>query len=170
MENKKGTENSFEKGVWVPFIDEPNKESFNTLYENVKFRFPSKRAFIRECLHRGAEQISIQYTENLEGGFAFKDNKNTIEHLAALDEKIHQLYKYLRTQIKHGFANQSLIITMLSCMYNILISIAGGKPLHYTNINAGIYDLLPMRFNDIYQDLLKQYGFLNNVNTYDRKK
>lgn len=166
----KEADNHFIKGVWVPFTDEPNKESFNDLYEKVKYRFPTKRAFIRECLHLGAEQISIAYTENLEGGFAFKENKNTLEQLKSLDEKNQQLYRYLRTQIKHGFANQSLIITMLSCIYNLSISLVEGKPLHYTNINAGLYDLLPMRFNDIYQDLLKQYGFINNVDTYDKKK
>lgn len=145
--------------VFITFSDENTKNFLNDIYLECKQDFNSKKDFLRRCLYLGAEQIAIEKLDHLEKTLSLRGEHATSSlTVSAIDEKIDQLYRYLRVQFKNIFINQSIILNLLSCQHNMSLAIMNNKRLIQSNLESGIYDILPARFSKAYSELLKQYG------------
>jgi AcrR family transcriptional regulator len=79
---------------------------------------------------------------------------DTLKLLRIVDE----MSAYLTAQFRHLHVSQALLRRLISAIYNMSLSLVGGRAVPPEKVEDGFFDDLPARFEKVVVKLEQQYG------------
>ena len=72
-------------------------------------------------------------------------------------EKLNSLIKLCEDSAKENIANNLVNQKLLSCNYNMLLGLSDDVPCKKDFVEAGMYDDLPDRLSEVFEEVMKVY-------------
>ena len=125
-------------------------EKIEKLFKRCRDIYRTKNPFLVDCILRGLEDIEKEF-------FGMKKIETPTEIYNEIEKtltKLETLIKLSEKSAKENMVSLKVISKLLSCNYNMLIGLSTDCPKQKEYIEAGMYDELPERLSEIFEELL----------------
>lgn len=142
-----------EKKYTIRIYDKKLDDRLHQIFEDLPVTFPNMNVLLTELLDRGLRSLE-------------KDiyNKKDSTDLTALFDEIHHasenlnlLMKIVQEKFKEVSVGNKVLQKLSGCNYSMLFGMSCGNPKDTNYVEKGFYDKLPERFEEIIEELLKNY-------------
>ena len=131
----------------VRIYDAKLVKRISDLYKRYDDFFTTKNQFLVACLTKGVETLERDL-----------DGAKKIQNLDELYEEIHNTAERLNDLIKQSEDNAKEMVANNIVNYNMLLGISDNAPRKKDFVEAGMYDDLPERLEEIFEEILKTYS------------
>lgn len=138
----------------VRIYDAKLVKRISDLYKRYDDFFTTKNQFLVACLTKGVETLE----RDLDGAKKIQNLDELYEEIHNTAERLNDLIKQSEDNAKEIVANNIVNQKLLSCNYNMLLGISDNAPRKKDFIEAGMYDDLPERLGEIFEEILKTYS------------
>lgn len=138
----------------VRIYDAKLVKRISDLYKRYDDSFTTKNKFLVACLTKGVETLE----RDLDGAKKIQNLDELYEEIHNTAERLNDLIKQSEDNAKEMVANNIVNQKLLSCNYNMLLGISDNAPRKKDFVEAGMYDDLPERLEEIFEEILKTYN------------
>ena len=138
----------------VRIYDAKLVKRISDLYKRYDDFFTTKNQFLVACLTKGVETLAW----DLDGAKKIQNLDELYEEIHNTAERLNDLIKQSEDNAKEMVANNIVNQKLLSCNYNMLLGISDNAPRKKDFVEAGMYDDLPERLEEIFEEILKTYS------------
>lgn len=138
----------------VRIYDAKLVKRISDLYKRYDDFFTTKNQFLVACLTKGVETLE----RDLDGAKKIQNLDELYEEIHNTAERLNDLIKQSEDNAKEMVANNIVNQKLLSCNYNMLLGISDNAPRKKDFVEAGMYDDLPERLEEIFEEILKTYS------------
>lgn len=138
----------------VRIYDAKLVKRISDLYKRYDDFFTTKNQFLVACLTKGVETLE----RDLDGAKKIQNLDELYEEIHNTAERLNDLIKQSEDNAKEMVANNIVNQKLLSCNYNMLLGISDNAPRKKDFVEAGMYDDLPERLEEIFEEILKTYN------------
>lgn len=138
----------------VRIYDAKLVKRISDLYKRYDDLFTTKNQFLVACLTKGVETLE----RDLDGAKKIQNLDELYEEIHNTAERLNDLIKQSEDNAKEMVANNIVNQKLLSCNYNMLLGISDNAPRKKDFVEAGMYDDLPERLEEIFEEILKTYS------------
>ena len=138
----------------VRIYDAKLVKRISDLYKRYDDFFTTKNQFLVACLTKGVETLE----RDLDGAKKIQNLDELYEEIHNTAERLNYLIKQSEDNAKEMVANNIVNQKLLSCNYNMLLGISDNAPRKKDFVEAGMYDDLPERLEEIFEEILKTYN------------
>lgn len=138
----------------VRIYDTKLVKRINDLYKKYDDFFTTKNQFLVACLTKGVETLE----RDLDGAKKIQNLDELYEEIHNTAERLNDLIKQSEDNAKEMVANNIVNQKLLSCNYNMLLGISDNAPRKKDFVETGMYDDLPERLEEIFEEILKTYS------------
>ena len=138
----------------VRIYDAKLVKRISDLYKRYDDFFTTKNQFLVACLTKGVETLE----RDLDGAKKIQNLDELYEEIHNTAERLNDLIKQSEDNAKEIVANNIVNQKLLSCNYNMLLGISDNAPRKKDFVEAGMYDDLPERLEEIFEEILKTYS------------
>lgn len=137
----------------VRIYDSRVVDRVNSLYKKCDTIFSTKNQFLVACLTKGLDTLE----RDLLGAKKVQSMDELYDEIHNTTEKLNELIKLSEDSAKEMVANNMVNQKLLSCNYNMLLGITDNTPRRREFVEGGMYDELPERLEEIFEEILKAY-------------
>ena len=138
----------------VRIYDAKLVKRISDLYKRYDDFFTTKNQFLVACLTKGVETLE----RDLDGAKKIQNLDELYEEIHNTAERLNDLIKQSEDNAKEMVANNIVNQKLLSYNYNMLLGISDNAPRKKDFVEAGMYDDLPERLEEIFEEILKTYN------------
>lgn len=138
----------------VRIYDAKLVKRISDLYKRYDDFFTTKNQFLVACLTKGVETLE----RDLDEAKKIQNLDELYEEIHNTAERLNDLIKQSEDNAKEMVANNIVNQKLLSCNYNMLLGISDNAPRKKDFVEAGMYDDLPERLEEIFEEILKTYN------------
>ena len=138
----------------VRIYDAKLVKRISDLYKRYDDFFTTKNQFLVACLTKGVETLE----RDLDGAKKIQNLDELYEEIHNTAERLNDLIKQSEDNAKEMVANNIVNQKLLSCNYNMLLGISDNAPRKKDFVEAGMYDDLPERLEEIFEVIIKRYS------------
>ena len=138
----------------VRIYDAKLVKRISDLYKRYDDFFTTKNQFLVACLTKGVETLE----RDLDGAKKIQNLDELYEEIHNTAERLNDLIQQSEDNAKEMVANNIVNQKLLSCNYNMLLGISDNAPRKKDFVEAGMYDDLPERLEEIFEEILKTYN------------
>ena len=138
----------------VRIYDAKLVKRISDLYKRYDDFFTTKNQFLVACLTKGVETLE----RDLDGAKKIQNLDELYEEIHNTAERLNDLIQQSEDNAKEMVANNIVNQKLLSCNYNMLLGISDNAPRKKDFVEAGMYDDLPERLEEIFEEILKTYS------------
>ena len=125
-------------------------ENLENLYSKVSSVYRNKSQFLVDCVMRGMDLIK----RDLLGVHNIESLNELYEEIRKTQERLSTLIEISENNAKESMANMSVNRKLLASNYSMLLGLSEGLPKNTRCVEAGMYEELPQRLNDILETIL----------------
>lgn len=137
----------------VRIYDSRVVDRVNSLYKKCDNIFTTKNQFLGACLTKGLDTLE----RDLLGAKKVQSMDELYDEIHNTTDKLNELIKLSEESAKEMVANNMVNQKLLSCNYNMLLGITDNTPRRREFVEGGMYDELPERLEEIFEEILKAY-------------
>ena len=137
----------------IRIYDSRIADKLENVFENNKDIYGTKNPFMVDCINRGLEAIE----RDLNGETKLENLNDLYNEIHLTMNKLDNLMKLCEKNARETMANLTVNQKLLSCNYNILLGLTENLPKKREYVEAGMYDDLPERFEDLLEQVLEVY-------------
>lgn len=137
----------------IRIYDSRIADKLENVFENNKDIYGTKNPFMVDCINRGLEAIE----RDLNGETKLENLNDLYNEIHLTMSKLDNLMKLCEKNARETMANLTVNQKLLSCNYNILLGLTENLPKKREYVEAGMYDDLPERFEDLLEQVLEVY-------------
>ena len=137
----------------IRIYDSRIADKLENVFENNKDIYGTKNPFMVDCVNRGLEAIE----RDLNGETKLENLNDLYNEIHLTMSKLDNLMKLCEKNARETMANLTVNQKLLSCNYNILLGLTENLPKKREYVEAGMYDDLPERFEDLLEQVLEVY-------------
>lgn len=128
------------KEIYVRIYDKKIVEKYEEVKKS-KREDVSDNEFVQELIKLGLKVLSPSR----------EDSADLQDRLNEIDRKINVLIKAQRTELREKEISNEITNKRANAVYNIVVAQATGESITEKEIEAGMYDVLPDRFSELYE-------------------
>ena len=135
----------------IRIYNSQTKKDIEESYKRCKDYYPSKNAFLMDCMVRGV----FNFERVIFGIKNVKDIDELYAEIMKTTENLNSLIKLSERNAKENLAHLTVNQKLLSNNFNMLIGLSENKPKKIDTIESGFFDNLPARYKIILNDMLE---------------